>query len=85
MNQATSTTSARKKSERSRNATSPLKAHPAISGLGMSWMPNAPRVRPRQFRKTLKLMMAKAEGDEDENIVPEPVEHYADHDGCQPS
>ena len=42
----------------SRNSMGSLKTQPPMAGVAISWMPKAPRVMPRQFRKTLNEMMA---------------------------
>ena len=52
-------TKARHTRARSRNSSSPSITQPPMLGLVISWIPKAPLVRPRQFRKTLKAIMAK--------------------------
>ena len=58
MSHAMSETVARNTTHRSMKSNSPSIFKPPISGLAISWIPNAPLVRPRQLRKTLKAIIA---------------------------
>ena len=74
---------ARNTSTSIRNSSSPSNVHPPITGRGTSWIPNAPRVRSRPIQEDVEADCGKAKGDEDEDVVPEPVEHNTHHNGYQ--